>query len=287
MILPCAKSWQKFALIAFLGFGTASMLYGDSMIVTYSPAGDVTVVGSTLCGTDTKCWIGQQTFATSTAPASGVFPTLYSYGGLTGNISGSYSSGITIDKADQYGGAGGTGYYPEVFASTNNGKGSYTLTLTVSGNIPGVNYFGLWFSALDAGNQLQFLENGVVVFTFTPADFISLVGACTGSNAFCGNPNSGKFHGDDSGEQFAFLNFFDQGGYFNEIIFTEINGYGGGFESDNHTVAYLNPPTPPANQTQFEDQDLGSVPEPGSFALMFLGTLAFIGFSRRAAFKLM
>jgi PEP-CTERM motif len=286
MILLGAKSWAKFALIAFLCFGAVSMLYGDSMIVTYSPAGDQTVVGSTLCGTDPQCWIGQQTFATNSIPAPGVFPTLYSYGGLTGNISGTYSSGMTMYKADEYGGAGGTGYYPEVFASTNGGKGSYTLTLTTSGNIPGVNYFGLWFSALDAGNQLQFLEDGVVVFTFTPADFISLVGACSGSNAFCGNPTT-KFKGDDSGEQFAFLNFFDQGGYFNEIIFSEINGYDGGFESDNHTVAYLDPPTPPEDQTQFEDQDLGSVPEPGSFVLMMLGTLAFIGFSRFAVLKMM
>jgi len=37
--------------------------------------------------------------------------------------------------------------------------------------IPGVNYFGLWFSALDAGNELQFYENNTLLLTFTPVMF--------------------------------------------------------------------------------------------------------------------
>ena len=173
----------------------------------------------------TVCWIGQQTFATNSVPTPGVFPTLISTGDAAGLISGTYSGGLVISSADQYGGAGGTGYYPELFASGNG----YTLTLTTSGGLPGVNYFGLWFSALDAGNDLKFYENGTLLLDFTPVLFQSLVGACpNSSNAFCGNPNA-IFLNQDSGEQFAFLNFYDETGYFNEVVFTESGD--GGFNS--------------------------------------------------------
>ncbi|HME58631.1 MAG TPA: PEP-CTERM sorting domain-containing protein, partial [Terracidiphilus sp.] len=187
-------------------------------------------------------------------------------------ISGSYSGGFLSFNADQYGGAGGTGIYPEIFAS----GGNYTLTLTASGDVPGVNYFGLWFSALDAGNDLKFYENGTLLLDFTPTLYQQLVGACpNASNAFCGNPNS-QFLGQDSGEQFAFLNFFDTNGYFNEIVFTETGG--GGFESDNHTVGYQDPSNPSGTI-------IGAVPEPSTFLLMLPGAMAFIGLGRRFAFK--
>ena len=252
---------------------SASALYADNIVVSYAPASTQAPNTTTLCGSDTQCWIGEQTFATSSVPAAGLFPTLTSIGGLSGAISGSYSGGLVMYSADQYGGAGGTGYYPELF-STGNG---YTLNLTASGNLPGVNYFGLWFSALDSGNQLQFYENNTLLMSFTPARFQSLVGACPSStNAFCGNPNS-NFKGKDSGEQFAFLNFFDQNGYFNKIVFTESGG--GGFESDNHTVGYMNPPTPSGTIIS------GEAPEPGSFVLLLSGMIALIGMSRRLAFR--
>jgi hypothetical protein len=183
---------------------------------------------------------------------------------------------ITISVANEYGGAGGTGYFATV---SNN---SYTLKLTTSGNIPGVNYFGLWFSALDNGNDLKFYEKNAggvetLLYDFTPKLFSSLVGACTGSNAFCGNPTTGgTFSGQDSGEQFAFLNFFDTTGYFDEIVFTETTG--AGFESDNHTVAYLDPPNPSGTV-------IGATPEPGSLVLLSTGLLALMSFKRRFVAK--
>jgi hypothetical protein len=99
--------------------------------------------------------------------------------------------------------------------------------------------------------------------------FQTLVGACPGS-AFCGNPNNGK----DTGEQFAFLNFFYEGGYFDKVVFTETSS--AGFESDNHTVAYLNPPVP--SGTVIGDD----APEPGSIALVTLGAAGLIWLKRRA-----
>jgi hypothetical protein len=100
-----------------------------------------------------------------------------------------------------------------------------------------------------------------------------LVGACpNASNAFCGNPNNGQ----DTGEQFAFLNFYDTVGYFNKIVFTETGT--AGFESDNHTVGYMNPVDPTGTV-------IGATPEPGSMVLLLTGLLALIGFKSRFAFK--
>ena len=95
----------------------------------------------------------------------------------------------------------------------------------------GDNYFGLWFSALDNGNDLKFYDGSTLLLDFTPALFQKLTGACP--NAFCGNPNS-QFLGQDGNEQFAFLNFFDTTGYIDEIVFTETTS--AGLESDNQTA---------------------------------------------------
>lgn len=190
------------------------------------------------------------------------FPEVAALGITTGAIQGTYSGNMTRSSNYTYGGAGGSGYYPTV------SNASYTLILTTTGSIPGVNYFGLWFSALDNGNQLQFYEDNTLLYTFTPATFRSLVGACPGS-AFCGNPNNG----DDSNEQFAFLNFFDVDGYFNKIVFTQTTS--AGFESDNHTVAYLNPAIPSGTV-------IAAVPEPDSIDLLVVGVPVMIFLKRQS-----
>jgi hypothetical protein len=260
--------------MAMIGAGAASALYGDTVVATYQPATVQTPNTTNLCAGTSACWVGEQTFATKSVPTSGVFPTVVSSGSVTGSISGTYTGAITISAANEYGGVSRTDYFATV------SKNSYTLNLTTSGNIPGVNYFGLWFSALDSGNDLKFYEKNAggvetLVYDFTPTLFMSLVGKCTGSNAFCGNPTT-AFSGQDSGEQFAFLNFFDTTGYFDEIVFTETTS--AGFESDNHTVAYLDPPNPSGTV-------IGATPEPGSLVFLSTGLLALMGFKRRIASK--
>jgi hypothetical protein len=124
------------------------------------------------------------------------------------SITGTYSGPYQIRTADEFGGANGTGN----FIATPDG-GSYTLTLSQK-----VNYFGLWFSALDQGNELTFYNGATVVEKFSPTNYATLVGNCPGT-AFCGNPNS-NFLGQDGSQQFAYLNFFDMTGSFDTIVFT-------------------------------------------------------------------
>jgi hypothetical protein len=173
-----------------------------------------------------------------------------------GAISGVYtpaagnSSGVQIDAANQYGGAGGTGSYPVAF-----GKTPYTLTLTANATLDpkGINYFGYWLSALDKGNIVTFYNNGVEVGQVTPGEVAAITQLYRN---YYGNPNA-NFKGQDGGESFAFINFYDTTGTFNQVTFTEGNSFGGGYESDNQTVGYYTA--------------VGGVPEPSTWALMALG----------------
>lgn len=269
MRLSGTKSVVKLAMVLLTGVGTSSLLFGDSFIVTYAPAETQAPNSTTLCGAAPICWIGEETFPTSSAPSNANFTTVASVGSPSGSITGVYSGALTIDAANEYGGAGGSGYFATV------SKNSYTLVLTPSGastGVPEVNYFGLWFSALDAGNQLQFYDGSTLEYTFTPTIFQSLVGSCTGGkNLFCGNPNN---RSEDSNEQFAFLNFYDMDGSISKIVFTETTT--AGFESDNQTVGYMDPVDPTGTV-------VGDTPEPWSFALLATGLLALIALRRRFA----
>lgn len=188
-------------------------------------------------------------------PSGGTLTTNFNGSPVTGTYTGNYA----ILPADAYGGANGSKYI-----STAGTSSSYTLTLNQS-----VNYFGLWFSALDAGNSISFYNGKDLVSTFSPSNFVGLVGACSSSNAYCGNPNNGL----DAAEQFAYLNFYDPTGTFNKIVFDQDTS-SGQFESDNQAVASLSSapggtPLP------------GVTPEPASLFLFGTGLLGFAGLFRR------
>jgi hypothetical protein len=232
------------AILAGVSFtGAAS---ADSFYVSYLPGGVQTPSGIT----------SNFTTLDQNTPGSN-----FSYTSKFNNSSyiGTYSGSGSWSAADQYGGAGGTGTYAEVF-----GGNSFTLSLN-----KGANYFGLWFSALDSGNLLQFYNDNDLVYSFTPVDFINLVGYCPGT-AFCGNPNP-QFEGQDTNEQFAYVNLYDENGTFNRIVFSETGA--GGFESDNHAVATLS--------SRPGGTPITATPEPSLFTMTGTALLVLVGVLRR------
>jgi hypothetical protein len=185
-------------------------------------------------------------------------------------VTGTYTGDYSIRGADEYGGAGGTGNYIDLFVP-DEVTYSYTLTLSTPQN-----YFGIWFSALDAGNELQFYNGSTLEYTFLPSDYRALVGACPTTAPepnYCGNPN-GDCYDQDSGEQFAYLNFYDTGSTFTSVVFTET---GAAFESDNQAVG-LNVPIIGTN--------ISGVPEPSNLALFVTGMLAAVGLAWRRCQRL-
>ncbi|MEH2161395.1 MAG: hypothetical protein V7K38_10185 [Nostoc sp.] len=141
---------------------------------------------------------------------------------------GSYNNGL-INNANQYGGAGGSGKYFDVDTNIGSKQSVSTLNLTTPQS-----YFGLWWSAGDANNVLTFLSQGKVAFSMTTADVVNYIAGLSNKASYYSNPNS-QFKGQDSGEPFAFINFYDVSGTFDQVQFTNVGGTG--FESDNHTVA--------------------------------------------------
>ena len=231
---------------------STSFAYSSVSFAAYYEAAGTQSVGpigqAQLCGTSTTCVIGTETFdALSTLTLQGDVSTF----GNNGLITGTFSGTGTIDPADQYGGAGGTGNYLAV---------GYNKTETVTLS-QGVDFFGLWFSAADATNSLSFYQAGnpTPVFTFGAAEFQALVGSCPGT-AFCGNPNA-NFLNANHGQQYAFLEFVSTGGSFNSITLSE--GNTGTFEADNMTVGYISNPNPVGTGI--------STPEPSSLGLVILG----------------
>ena len=193
--------------------------------------------------TATFTTVGVETFDDRTDGAG--FTTDF---GTDGAISATYSP-VQINSADRYGGAGGTGDYPVAFYGTG-----YSLTFTSdAARLPhGVNYFGYWLSALDGGNQVAFYRDGLQVGALSPADVRARIG---GNRTYFGNPDA-PFRGQNAGEPYAFVNFYDTTGSFDEVRFTE-DPNGGGYESDNHTVGYYTA--------------TGGTPEPATWAMFLVG----------------
>jgi len=131
---------------------------------------------------------------------------------------GTYNNSI-VQPNNVWGGANGSQYI------IPNNQSSLTL------NSP-QRYFGLWWSAGDSTNIMDFYSGSTLVGHFTTADVISFLNTQPNTNAYYGNPNSGG----NGGEPYAFLNFFadpnNPNVTFDKIVFTSRL-----FESDNHTIA--------------------------------------------------
>jgi hypothetical protein len=174
---------------------------------------------------------------------------------LPGSLTATYQGTQFVVAADQYGGASGTGNYLAIQAGN-----SVTLNLSATQA-----YFGMWLSAADSANQIEFFNGSQLVGSFSAAN--PEIAALPAS--YLGNPNS-KFLGSDGAEQYAFVNFYAENAtdMFNNIVFTNLPG-ATSFESDNQTFsATLQAPS--------------VIPEPSSLALAGTAVLVGLGaWSRR------
>jgi len=188
--------------------------------------------------------------------APGAYPA-----GVAGAV-GTYGPEVSIQPADVFGGAGGVGNYftPSPLATTA------TSTLT----LPGAEaYFGLWWSAADASNTLEFFSGGTLLGTFDPTTTLAALGA-----GYFGNPTP-TFLGGNAGEKYVYLNFIGTTGTtFDEIRFTSAL-----FESDNHSTraAALTEPFPGTIIVG----GITAVPEPSTWLLLATGLGGLLGYGWR------
>lgn len=194
-------------------------------------------------------YFGIETF---NAAPSGVGNYVSNFGG---GITGTYTN-VNVINANQYGGAGGSGKYAVAGISQTS---SYSIDFTHTGS-NGINYFGYWLSALDAGNTVEFFSGGSSLGTFTPTDVLSFV---SGNSAYYGNPNA-PYAGNNKGEPYVFVNFFlnDPNATFDRIVFNQTN-IGAGYESDNHTVGWY--------KDKGDGTVIPGVPEPATWLTMIAG----------------
>jgi hypothetical protein len=274
------------ALLIAVAFGAAAPAFADTVDVTYSAAGQTAPDFTSICANTQTCVYGTENF-TGWNGSNPFYSTFTDAGALTYyqpngvSFAGNYAAGAGTSVGtewlslaqNEYGGVSGRNY-PELYGGPAVGAtntSTYTLTLSSTG-VPGVNYFGVWISALDPNNDLTLYDGTTVVAEFNSADLLADLGSCTsGNNPYCGNPTS-QFKGYDPTELFAYVNVFDLTGFITSVQFSD-NG-ATGFESSNDAVAYVNP-------IHSVGTSVVGVPEPASAALLGGGLLGLAAVGRR------
>ena len=132
---------------------------------------------------------------------------------------------LFIKSADAYGGAASE-LYPKGSLYSVQGVGTRVLSSTLTLDEDS-SYFGLWWSAGNARNVLQFYSGDALVAQFTTASLLAPL-----PKDYYGNPLNPSIN---RGEPYAFINFFgDADTTWDRIVFT--NDGSSGFESDNYTT---------------------------------------------------
>lgn len=189
---------------------------------------------------------------------------------------GSYTStGISIENAGAWGGAGGVGRY----ASTSDNK-NLSITLTPS------KYLGFWWSAGNTGNLVKIFGAGdALLGTFNSSSITTYLGPKLSPNnvlaadgqvysgaLYYGNPNGDFGASGSNNEPYAYVNL-----RLNDptATFTRIEFSGSGFEFDNVT-------------TSVNYYDPTAVPEPAQVAssiLLLSGIGIYVWVKRRNTYQ--
>jgi hypothetical protein len=200
---------------------------------------------------------------TSQVPAASVYgfddqalyATLLNFSHAFGSVTATYDK-VYVREPNAYGGASATRYPACADAFADN---PYTITLSSP-----VNYFGMFWTAGDNGNKLDFYLGTALVASFTTSTAVSVLGS-----GYLGNPNNSM----DGAEKFAYLNFFGTNGTtFNKIVLTSTIG-GNGFESDNHAFAVSATPSGSVTITSDPTPTPSAVPALSPWAMAVLALL--------------
>lgn len=162
---------------------------------------------------------------------------------------GTFSGGGTVYAADQYGGANGSQFMRPV-------PGPIMLTLPSPQN-----YFGVWWSAGDPVNFLEFFDGVTSLGVYNVGSIIPYL-----NSSYYGNPNAPL--GRNTREPYAYLNFTTTG---SEHI-TSVKFSGGNFEFDNVSITDRKI-TPPGNP----------IPDGGATLGLLAGGLAAVAALKRKA----
>jgi hypothetical protein len=178
-------------------------------------------------------------------------------GAFSGSVAmGSLNAGGAKVAADSFGGAFDSQYYA---LGVQSGFTAATLSLTTPQN-----YLGIWWSAGDGRNRLEFYDGATLLGSYRVFDITPFLGA-----AYYGNPNDGS----NAGEPYVYLNFTTTGG--NSITELRLlnDSTAGGFEIDNISVTTqrINPPG-----------ILIPTPDSGSTVALFAGAVALVCGLRRS-----
>jgi len=266
------KKTTRFTLLTTSLLLTLASTANASIIVTYAEA----PTQETTSLTDTNVY----TFNNLTA---GQKYTNLAWTDGSGNTIGTFNS-LYVNAADQYGGAvdashpNGSNYAVES-ASVGGSNHVEVSTLTLS---TASAYFGFWWSAGDANNEVDFYNGTTLEAAFTTASLMSTL-----PKTYDGNPRSPSTL--DPNEPFAFINFYAMNGItFNKIVFTDTQS--SGFEADNYTVRTQawgsvagESGSTPGNFLESvtgSNVSTAAVPEPGTTLLLLVG-MAAIGGVRR------
>jgi len=150
------------------------------------------------------------------------------------NTNYSYSNDLEVKAANQWGGANGSKFITQKSLESIR---SYSLTTSENQK-----YFGFWWSAGDAYNEITFKNDGEEVASFKTADIVNFINnsGTVNSTAYHGNP---AYSGDNTGhlnEPFSFVNvFFGDDIAYDEVVVATLTEGGAAFESDNHTFSAI------------------------------------------------